>query len=140
MRCWCPRLCRFSLIAILILCSGCGESEVVKAGVKGLVQFEGKPLAQGRIMFEPAAGTQGPVAGAAIVNGVYEVPPSQGVTVGKNVVRINATKKSGKKIKSSVSDDMLDETVEAIPEQFNSKSTLEKEIEAGSNEIDFDLK
>ena len=140
MRCWRRMWCDLFLMATLILCSGCEGSDVVKAGVKGYVKFDGKPLAEGRIMFEPTAGTQGPVAGAAIINGAYEVPTSQGVTVGKNLVRINATKLSGKKIKSSVSNDMLDETVEAIPEKYNTKTSLEQVIEEGSNELEFDLK
>ncbi len=112
---------------------------VRKTAVKGEVKLDGQPVATGRILFEPTGDTTGPAAGASITNGMFEIPAEMGVTVGKNLVRINSNKPTGKKIKSSVTSDLLDETVEGIPEQYNTKSKLEKEIEEGVNEISFDL-
>ena len=127
-------------VTVLLLGGGCGSDEVKRVAVKGTVTLDGAPLEQGRILFEPAAGNTGPSAGASIQGGVFEVPAAGGVVAGKNRVRINANKPTGKKIKSSFSDQMLDETEEAIPAKYNAQSTLEADVGAGENELDFDLK
>ena len=128
-----------TLFLIVLLCCGCGGDNVRRTAVKGEVLLDGKPVVNGRILFEPTSGTTGPVAGATIKDGAFEIPSHMGVTVGKNLVRINSNKPTGKKIKSSMSNDVLDETVEGIPEKYNTKSKLEKEIEEGPNELSFDL-
>ena len=128
-----------ALIAVSIFLIGCGTENVQRAAVKGEVLLDGQPLAEGRILFEPTGDTKGPAAGASITDGNFEITAEQGVVVGRNLVRINSNKPTGKKIKSSVSNDMLDETVEGIPEKYNSQSKLEKDVEAGVNELSFDL-
>lgn len=127
------------LLPLVVGAVGCGGDHVQRSAVKGEVLLDGKPVAQGRILFEPTGETKGPAAGASITNGNFEISAEQGVVVGRNLVRINANKPTGRKIKSSVSNDMLDETVEGIPEKYNTRSTLEKEIETGVNELSFDL-
>ncbi|MDB5338247.1 MAG: hypothetical protein JWN70_3866 [Planctomycetaceae bacterium] len=139
MQCRCVMSNGLFLIAVMLLSCGCGGDNVRKTAVKGEVLLDGKPVPQGRITFEPTGGTTGPASGASIKNGAFEISAENGVTVGKNLVRINSNKPTGKKVKSSISSDMLDETVEGIPEKYNSKSKLEKEIEEGPNEISFDL-
>ena len=129
------------LWATLPLLGGCGGSGdgVSRGAVKGKVTLDGEPLQEGRIMFEPTGGNQGPVAGGSIEGGAYEIGVEKGVVVGKNLVRINAIRKTGKKVKSIMSDEMVDETEEAVPEKYNTNSTLEKDVQAGENVLDFEL-
>ena len=129
------------LWATLPLLGGCGPTGdgVSRGAVKGKVTLDGEPLQEGRIMFEPTGGNQGPVAGGSIEGGAYEIGVEKGVVVGKNLVRINAIRKTGKKVKSIMSDEMVDETVEAIPGKYNTNSTLEKDVRAGDNVLDFEL-
>ena len=129
------------LWATLPLLGGCGPTDdgVSRGAVKGKVTLDGEPLQEGRIMFEPTGGNQGPVAGGSIEGGAYEIGVEKGVVVGKNLVRINANRKTGKKVKSIMSDEMVDETEEAVPEKYNTNSTLEKDVQAGDNVLDFEL-
>ena len=129
------------LWATLPLLGGCGPTGdgVSRGAVKGKVTLDGEPLQEGRIMFEPTGGNQGPVAGGGIQGGAYEIGVEKGVVVGKNLVRINANRKTGKKVKSPMSDEMVDAMEEAIPEKYNTSSTLEKDVQAGENVLDFEL-
>ena len=125
---------------LIITTTGCDSAPKIDRGaIKGEVLLDGEPISQGRIVFEPAGGNKGPSAGSSITNGKFEISEEKGAVLGKNVVRINATKSSGKKVKSSMSDEMIDELVEAVPEKYNKNTTLEKEISSGENEFKFEL-
>ena len=48
-------------------------------------------------------------------------------------------RKSGKKVTDVWKKDQIDELINAVPPEFNDKSTLNREIEAGNNTRDFEL-
>ena len=129
--------------AILVaLCVGCGKGDGLnRASVEGKVTLDGTPVEKGSISFVPTAGTKGPSVGGTIENGRYSLPSANGPVVGKYRVEIHAPRKTGKQIQAPMAPKgtMTDEVADAAPAQYNSKSTLEKEIKAGKNEIDFDL-
>ena len=129
----------FLCLAAFLLC-GCGSGDIGRGAIHGHVTLDGQPLQQGRINFEPTAGTKGPTAGASIIDGRYSIDADKGPPLGKNLVRINANKLSGKKVPSSFGGDKIDEIIEAIPKIYNTHSTLEREVRAGKNEFDFELK
>ena len=52
---------------------------------------------------------------------------------------IRGFRKSGKKITDVWKKDQIDELINAVPPEFNDKSTLKREIEAGNNTRDFEL-
>jgi len=65
------------------------------------------------------------------------------VTPGKKIVRITATRSTGKKIEAGPPEPagtMVDEIVSFIPEIYNQKSTLTVEIAAGEATHNFELK
>ena len=131
----------FTLLACLMLLSGCGETgSNTQVAVKGKITLDGEPLDQGRIVFEPSDPSKGQPAAAVITKGVFDIPEQNGVAVGSNLVRITSNKPTGKKVKSAMSNDMLDEMAEAIPEQYNMKSTLNQDIVPGENNLTFELK
>ena len=110
-----------------------------RAAVTGKVTVDGQPLEQGRIMFVPDQANPGPTAGGPIVNGSYTVPAANGVFIGKNTVQINAVRKTGKKIQSPFGPGLIDDVAEVIPQRYNTKSEISREIKPGKNQLDFDL-
>ncbi len=127
-----------SIIGSLVLvgCGGDEEGPVLHA-VSGTVSLDGEPVQDGRIQFR----TKTPEAkaySAAITNGEYEVQTE----AGSMSVEITASRIVPGKFGESASPDEpappLSEMY--IPEQFNSKTTLTADIEAGAdNTVPFDL-
>lgn len=139
---WSGRWAAWGLMStILLLVNGCGGPSLanLRGAVKGRVTLDGEPLQQGSIRFIPAEGITGPAAGSAIKDGAYEMTLEQGAAIGKNRIEISAARPTGKQIKSIMNDSMVDEVEEAIPEKYNKNSTLEEEIQKGTNEFNFDL-
>lgn len=123
----------------LLVAAGCGDN---RSAVSGRVSLDGKPVEAGTISFVPEATTKGPSAGATIANGEYRVEGENLPVPGSYRVEITATKKTGKMIPAgspAPKGTMVEETVQAVPEKYNKKSTLQKDLKAGSNSLDFDL-
>jgi hypothetical protein len=131
----------------LLALVGCTDSTKVvdtlpRKAVNGSVTLDGQPLAQGQIQFDPVQGTQGPtaIAVADIKDGKYSIDRALGPLPGKYKVSISS--------RPSVTigvDDMPGSKPklepEKVPAQYNSKSTLTKEITGDLvNTLDFDLK
>lgn len=72
---------------VLLACAGCGE-EGARVAVSGTVSRDGHPVEEGRIVFSPANGTQGPAAGTAIKDGCYRIPAAQGPHEGHYTVTV----------------------------------------------------
>jgi hypothetical protein len=131
-----------SVSLAIALCLGCGKGDgLTRSSVEGKVSLDGAPVEKGSIAFSPIGGTKGPSVGGSIENGRYSLPAAKGPVAGKYRVELHAPKSTGKKIQAPMSPKgtMVDEVTDAMPAQFNSKSTLEKEVKAGRNEIDFEL-
>ena len=136
-----------SLIAVVIaasLVAGCGEKShgPERAAIHGHVTLDGQDISVGSIVFTPAAGSKGQPAGGAIQDGKYAIKAELGPTLGPQSVEIRSERKTGKKIQAAMRDkgEQMDETVEAIPAQYNQRTILTYEVKSGDNERDFDLK
>jgi hypothetical protein len=106
----------------------------------GTVKLDGKPIQQGSILFEPAPGTIGMVAGGSIENGRYELSVEKGPTVGVNRIRISAMPMTAEKPKTTTFVvPSVQPTVDAVAPRFNTTSQLTFEIKAGKNTADFDV-
>jgi hypothetical protein len=113
---------------------GCGQSGPARAPIQGKVTFGGQPLAAGRILFTPVAPNAGPATSAAVTNGEYTIPASEGPVVGTNRVEIEAqpnlgfaiddeaafAKRGGKPLPPN-----------PIPPQYNRDSQLVVEVKPG---------
>lgn len=132
------RLFSISALGVLLLVVGCGETTV---GVRGRVTLDQKPVEQGAISFEPADG-KGSTSGAEIVDGEYELFDNARITPGAKIVRIRATRKTGRVIpKMPGSSEMIEEYKEFIPDVYNNRSTLKVDVAPGGiQELNFDLK
>lgn len=129
------------LLSCIACCVGCGSGGSSRVAVDGKVAFDGQPIEQGKIVFEPGDG--GKMSVGAIEDGLYAIPRDRGPTAGKCVVRITATRPTGKKLKAAVyADDQtpVDVFEQFIPANFNQSSNLTIEIEPTANEThDFAL-
>jgi hypothetical protein len=127
--------------AALSVAVGCGGAPET-VDVSGKVTFDGEPVADGQIEFEPQGA--GRMAFAAITAGQYATPRDRGVQPGNYLVRITASRPTGKK--ADADSFIRDEAAAAINEQFvpakyNSASELQIEIEPAASAVhDFELK
>lgn len=77
------------LLTFLILATahGCRDNGG-RVPVYGTVKLEGLPLDEGRILFTPTNGTQGPAAGTEVISGEYSISTSDGPTPGSYLVTV----------------------------------------------------
>lgn len=125
---------KFSMFLTLLLAVpaiGCGDGKAAVYPVTGTVTYEGTPVENGSIVFDPADG-KGMSAMAGIVNGEItgEVP------AGEKILRISGVRTTGKK------DQYGEEVTESfIPEKYNLQSDLKETVSAdGENKFVIELK
>ena len=108
--------------------------------VTGTVRLDNEPLTTGSIAWIPIEGTPGPGGGGGINSeGKYEI--NRSLRPGKYRVEIRSTRTLSRKVLNpTIPADLIDEEVSVIPEQYNTRSSLIREVGAGSNVLDFDLK
>ena len=107
----------------MVACLGCGTgSDLPDLGyVEGGVSLDGKPTAGVIIKFQPEAGR--PSYGETDGEGHYVLKYSgdtEGALLGEHLVTISTYP-------------------ERVPEQFNRKSEMKREVVSGTNEFDFNL-
>ena len=132
------------LIATLLLglVLGCEKGDGLdRASVDGKVTLDGTPVEKGAIAFIPTGDTKGPAVGGEILKGEYSIPSAEGPVMGRHRVEIRASRKTGEMVQAPMAaeGEMVEKIVEGVPKQYNSESTLEKEIKAGKNVHDFEL-
>jgi hypothetical protein len=133
---------RWLLLMGLPLLVGCGRgSELQREAVSGTVTYQGKPIPDGAITFVPLKGTQGPGAGALIRDGKYTVVAGGGVPVGTYRVEMQALREVVRPQKRPGPQLDMAPKEPYLPEQYNTKSTMEVTIDAkGGQTQNFDLK
>jgi hypothetical protein len=129
------------LAGALLCLPGCSGSGPQLAEVEGTVLLDGQPIDEGSIQFIPVEGTTGPGAGGVIKDGKYHIDRRKGVTVGKNRVELRAFRTTGRKVNdpNAPPGGKTDERVQAFPPEYNERSTVVKDVQAGSNTINFDV-
>lgn len=138
----CPLISLMLVFPLLLTSSACNHS--IERSISGNVTFDGAPLKSGEIQFKPLEGSQGPTAGALIVNGRYEIPAvAQGVKAQhKYRVEITALVGQGRMSPDPNSPSGQSELLEnIIPERYNTQSTLQVTVSSNpsENSFDFDL-
>lgn len=126
-----------SWLLCTLIFAGCGgETGPVTVPIKGKVTLDGKPVEKGTITFEPSDGKGGAYS-AAIESGAY----ATNVELGPKRVRISAVKVIGRRKVYEGSKDSPEEdiTQELIPPKYNSESTLDRELKAAAEDVNFDL-
>lgn len=126
------RRCYLLACLICLLVCGCGESGPQRAAITGEVTFNGEPIETGSIQFVPELGVVGKSVATQITQGKFELSLDKGPAVGKNKVLIQASRKTGKKVKD-IMGEMVEQTVPFVPAKYNKKSELIIEIKPGDN-------
>jgi hypothetical protein len=119
------------VVGCAIALMGCGKKDATTFLTSGTVTFEGNPVESGMItMFPLNNQTMMPDTGK-ITNGKF----SFSAKPGKKRIEIHASKPGKFNPEMNTA-----ERIPYIPEKYNVKSTLEKEISAtGKNEFEFKL-
>ena len=117
-------------------CGGCQD----RREVEGTVTLDGRPLAEGYIIFVPKPGTKSTAGGVNIKDGKFTVPADKGLGAGNFTVEITAGRKTGK-TSAGFMGDKVDDVVQFLPDRYNRQSILTAEVkDAGPNEFTFELK
>jgi hypothetical protein len=121
------------LVIVSLAMNACGGSSGPKKyKVTGTVSFDGKPISEGRITFKGDASKLGTYS-APIANGSYTVEAEPG----SYLVEITASRMTGKFVTTIEGKNEIGEMY--IPEKYNAKSTLQKDVSSSVTEINFDL-
>ena len=116
-----------ALTVLLPLALGCGPDRPDMGTVTGVVTFNGKPLPDAEISFEPKGKRFS--FGRTDEAGRYEmkyIRDEKGVAVGECVVRITVDDPNSPR--------------QFVPLKYNANSELRAEVKPGDNEFNFDLK
>ena len=134
-----PRPVLSPLSLFLVSVAGCGDKEERQLKITGKVTWGGEPLATGNITLMPV--DIGRAGGVAIQDGEFEIPSSRGLTPGTYRVEIEAYLPTGRQIENpEAPGQMVDETRQMIPIEYNAKSELKAEVTAdGDNYFEFNL-
>jgi len=148
------------ILALIVLVSGgCGNQgtdDLPREPISGTVSYEGKPLANGTIQFQPASQAEGMAAGGMVVNGRFEIPRGEGPVPGKYKVQIDSLNET---ISVPVPEPEAPASSDAavlpgelkippkkmmkkrlIPPRYNSQTELTAEVKAGGpNRYEFNL-
>lgn len=137
----CYRSTPVILAATILVLAGC-QKTVTKVAVSGTVTFDGEPVEDGQVAFEPLAG--GEMEFGVITDGKYSIPSEFGLKSGKYLVRITADRNAHKKAERTsftTEDDSLDIYEQFLPARYNTGSQLKVEIEnAAEVQKDFSLR
>jgi hypothetical protein len=130
-----------ALTAALPLAVGCGGNDVALGRVDGVVRLDGKPLASGKIIFQPAAGrgAYGQIgADGEFTLGTYG--DSDGALIGKHKIAVIAYEGAGLGRPDPTAQRVSQKPL--VPQRYLAVGTSELtyEVKAGSNFVELDLK
>jgi len=138
----------------MMLAAGCGPNRPQTAKVVGRVTYQGKPVAEGRIVFQPEDGRR-PASASIGPDGSYRLTTfdsGDGALPGKHKVTIKAVRVSGElpgddlggqsgKSAPAAAAGALPTLEWLVPEKYSRLQTtpLTAEVKTGENRCDFDL-
>jgi hypothetical protein len=130
---------RSVLIAVLCACAGCSAGRV---RVEGTVTLDGEPVDGGSISFFQGSGPGSDKGNAPILGGKYVIAGdrARNLAPGSYSVQIYWIQRLAKAGLNAASADTSPAVKQLIPPQYNTKSTLTRDLTPGLNTLDFDLK
>jgi hypothetical protein len=118
-----------AILLMLAVANGCGRSGPQVAPVRGRVTLDDRPLANADVTFQPDGSRRASI-GRTDADGRYELAyrmGQPGAIVGPHIVRINVSSE-------------LVRNPPHIPARYDTASELQRDVQAGQNEFNFDLK
>ncbi|HEY0982453.1 MULTISPECIES: hypothetical protein [unclassified Schlesneria] len=137
----------FGVVAMAGL-SGCGEAGLERIGMHGMVTYNGEPIEDGEISFQPVEGTKAPPTSAIITEGRYQLPAKWALVPGTYQVAVVSyrvaldDKLPGGALDRPPPSGGIEVKDQLLPEKFNTKSTIERiTVESGQGPVEqnFDL-
>lgn len=108
--------------ASMLTLTSCSKPAVV--GISGTVTYDGKPVPQGNIAFDPVELTKGQMRQTDIKNGEFQLPAEEGVVSGMEFkVVIRGFRKTGRKYPGAA-EGFAEEVEQYLPVKYNGRSTL----------------
>ena len=141
---WRRQVCVLPVCWLMVIAAGCGSGTTVElAPVHGTVTYQGKPLQQGRVVFQPDSSTPGPPATAAIQpDGSYVLTTigRDGAPVGKHVVTVHCRREITRE-EATANSQVLQVGESLIPIKYSNvaQTPFHFEVREGSNEFDISL-
>lgn len=120
---------------MVLLLSACG-SDGGLTEISGVVSYAGQPVQKGSINFLPSDG-KGPTAAAIIAGGKYSVK----VAPGRKQVTVEGHKIVGQRHlnRNDPRSPIVDTLEQILPERYNTKTELTREISSSAVTYDFAL-
>lgn len=121
------------LVILLIVQAGCSEQG---CQVTGIVTLDGQPLSDASVEFIPTSNSGRIANGRTESDGKFQLTTSKsvsGVFPGQYKVKITTS------ITTGTSDADLKTTRETVPPKYNRKTELNRTVEDGPNQLDFEL-
>ena len=127
---------RAAIVGLLLVpVAGCGGN--TRQAIEGSVTLDGQPLQDGSIQFRPIEGTEGPTAGAEVLNGQFSIHRDDGPLPGIYRVEITAMGKTQGKLPPKLAR-QWGEYTQILPTRYNTESQLRAEVAAGGpNQFEF---
>ena len=131
------RLLNLLLLSVLALplMVGCGGDGLGRVPISGEVTYDGQPVVDGVIRFEPQRGTNMPVVIEPVKNGRYTTESTGGVPPGSYQVKILSYHPDDPPPSGPTSPPRR----QLLPKKYNSQSTLEVVIETGQEKLTQDF-
>lgn len=133
------------LVTLALIFPACGPSEGPElAPVTGKVTYQGKPITQGIVSFQPAAPDGTPATGTIGPDGTYslQTADAEGARLGEYRVVISARKEPEQEPDSATPPlKKLPKVESQLPLKYEDleKAQLTKKVDSGHNTINFDL-
>lgn len=130
-----------SLLAVLPLAAGCGGEESEDSTLTGKVLFDGKPVSNGLLKFEPTTGSQSGLATVS-ADGTYEARVGRSM-VGLPTGTYKVVVEAWEVMPGNIGDDgkVYPNGKPLVPQSYSTAATspLSITVQPGANEIDLEL-
>ena len=130
----------FSLsTGIVVLCLGCGPA-TDRLSLEGSVTFQDRPLEHGHVTFLTTEGPPGPVCGAVVRDGRFDISSEQGLVPGTYRVLISSPGGIAPQTPEEIAAGASPRAMEQLPSRYNTESELTATVTPdGPNQFEFHL-
>jgi hypothetical protein len=125
----------FAIVTCLICGCGGGADSGGRLAISGTVHYKNEPVQNGSIEFVPHPGVK-TQSGSTITNGRFSIPKDKGLEPGAYTIKISAMEKVDVGEPGGLPGP---DPKELIPAQYNTKSTLTREVKSDQTEFEFKL-
>jgi hypothetical protein len=126
-----------AVVALVLVCAGCGGNRLNRQAVSGTVTYKGKPIVLGSIIFAPAEGRGPTFVSAPIQDGKFSIRKDAGPVPGTYQVRFEALDRIeyGPPIPGDPPPPPKKLNQEPLPAKYGAASKETAEVKAGASNV-----